>query len=170
MRVVLATVPADRISPTARDRTSRSGDNSGRLQTRSMRNPLSQKILNALRSALGLACATNRDVESGFPSHPRQLPVPSYRSLMNAAPVTASPFVHFDNDAWDDLLNYIEERRVIPIVGPELLEVETDSGPRLLYEWLAEKLAARLNVDPSILPSPLTLNDVVCQYLSQRGR
>jgi hypothetical protein len=26
-----------------------------------------------------------------------------------------------DDDAWDDLLSFIEERRVIPIVGPELL-------------------------------------------------
>ena len=42
----------------------------------------------------------------------------------------------FDDDAWDDLLDYIEDRRVIPIVGPELLRVETDSGPRLLYDWL----------------------------------
>lgn len=25
----------------------------------------------------------------------------------------------FDDDAWEDLLNYIEEKRVIPIVGPE---------------------------------------------------
>ena len=52
-----------------------------------------------------------------------------------------------DDDAWDDLLNYIEEKRVIPIVGPELLRVETDAGPRLLYDWLAEKLAVKLNVD-----------------------
>jgi hypothetical protein len=76
----------------------------------------------------------------------------------------------FDEDAWDDLLNYIEERRVIPIVGPDLLRVETDQGPRLLYEWLAEKLAAKLAVDPQGLPQPLTLNDVVCSYLGQRGR
>ena len=27
---------------------------------------------------------------------------------------------------------------MIPIVGPELLRVETDAGPRLLYDWLAE--------------------------------
>ena len=26
-----------------------------------------------------------------------------------------------DEDAWDDLLSFIEERRVIPIIGPELL-------------------------------------------------
>ena len=56
-----------------------------------------------------------------------------------------------DEDAWDDLLSYIEERRVIPIIGPELLQVRTDKGPRLLYDWLAEKLAGRLNVDVSQL-------------------
>jgi hypothetical protein len=77
---------------------------------------------------------------------------------------------YLDDDAWDDLLNYIEERRVIPIVGPDLLRVETDGGPRPLYEWLAERLATRLGVEPEGLPQPLTLNDVVCSYLGQRGR
>jgi hypothetical protein len=77
---------------------------------------------------------------------------------------------NFDDDAWDDLLNYIEEKRVIPIIGPDLLRVQTDRGLRPLYEWLAEKLAAKLSVDPSVLPQPLTLNDVVCAYLGQRGR
>jgi hypothetical protein len=75
-----------------------------------------------------------------------------------------------DEDGWDDLLNFIEERRVVPIIGPELLEVETDEGPRLLYDWLASRLAARLNVDTRLLPDPYTLNDVVCWYLSSRGR
>jgi hypothetical protein len=85
--------------------------------------------------------------------------------------MTAAPALQiFDEDAWDDLLNYIEERRVIPIIGPDLLRVQTDRGLRPLYEWLAEKLAARLQVDPRDLPQPLTLNDVVCAYLGQRGR
>ena len=75
-----------------------------------------------------------------------------------------------DEDGWDDLLSFIEEHQVIPIIGPELLEVETESGPRLLYDWLAEKLAAKLNVDTELLPQPYTLNDVVCWYLSMRGR
>jgi hypothetical protein len=75
-----------------------------------------------------------------------------------------------DDDAWDDLLSFIEERRVIPIVGPELLLVATDRGPRLLLDWVAEKLAARLNVNISELPQPYTLNDVVCWFLSARGR
>ncbi len=86
---------------------------------------------------------------------------------MNAA----LPALHdFDEDAWDDLLNYIEERRVIPIVGPDLLRVQTDRGLMPLYEWLAGRLATRLQVDASVLPQPLTLNDVVCSYLGQRGR
>jgi hypothetical protein len=76
----------------------------------------------------------------------------------------------FDEDAWDDLLNYIEERRVIPIIGPDLLRVQTERGLRPLYEWLAEKLAVRLSVDTVGLPTPLTLNDVLCCYLGQRGR
>jgi hypothetical protein len=87
-----------------------------------------------------------------------------------AATLETSGLPHLDEDAWDDLLNYIEERRVIPIVGPDLLRVETEHGPRLLYEWLAEKLAARLSVDTTKLPQPLNLNDVVCSYLGQRGR
>ncbi|HVU22608.1 MAG TPA: toll/interleukin-1 receptor domain-containing protein [Opitutus sp.] len=81
-----------------------------------------------------------------------------------------APAVPFDDDVWEDLLNYIEEKRVIPIVGPELLKVDTESGPRALLEWLAEKLAARLGVDVAGLPQPLELNDVVCTYLANRGR
>lgn len=75
-----------------------------------------------------------------------------------------------DDDAWEDLLSFIEERRVIPIVGPELLLVTTDRGPRLLLDWVAEKLAGRLNVNTAELPQPYTLNDVVCWFLSARGR
>ncbi|MBV8603932.1 MAG: toll/interleukin-1 receptor domain-containing protein [Pelomonas sp.] len=75
-----------------------------------------------------------------------------------------------DDDAWDDLLSYIEERRVIPIVGPELLEVDAETGPRLLYDWLAEKLAAKLGVDMAGVPAPWTLDDVVNLYVAGRGR
>ncbi len=86
------------------------------------------------------------------------------------AAFTPRPSAGLDDDAWDDLLSFIEERRVIPIIGPELLMVATDGGPRLLYDWLAEKLARRLNVDLGQLPRPCTLNDVVCSFLSARGR
>jgi hypothetical protein len=81
-----------------------------------------------------------------------------------------APVSTLDDDAWDDLLSFIEERRVIPIVGPELLQVATDRGPRLLYDWLAEKLAGRLSVDTSQLAPNYTLNDVICLFLAARGR
>src|SRR6202162_5651632 len=88
-----------------------------------------------------------------------------------SSPLPMRPAVAtLDDDAWEDLLNFIEERHVIPIIGPELLQVETETGPRLLYEWVAEKLAARLNVDTAELPQPYTLNDVVCWFLASRGR
>ena len=80
------------------------------------------------------------------------------------------PLATLDDDAWEDLLNFIEERRVIPIIGPELQKVETETGPRLLYDWVAEKLAAKLAVDTAQLPHPYTLNDVVCWFLASRGR
>jgi hypothetical protein len=82
----------------------------------------------------------------------------------------ASSMSSLDDDAWDDLLNFIEERRVIPIVGPELLMVSTDGGPRLLHDWVSERLAVRLNVNTADLPQPYTLNDVVCWFLANRGR
>ena len=89
---------------------------------------------------------------------------------MSGAIAIAAQSATLDDDAWEDLLDFIEERRVIPIIGPELLQIETDDGPRLLYEWVAEKLAGRLGVDTSQLARPFTLNDVVCWFLASRGR
>jgi TIR domain/SIR2-like domain len=87
-----------------------------------------------------------------------------------SASAARMPLFALDEDAWDDLLSFIEEKRVIPIVGTELLRVETDTGPRQLYDWLAGRLATKLSVDVSLLPQPYTLNDVVCWFLAARGR
>lgn len=89
--------------------------------------------------------------------------------MSNVARFHAPP-APLDDDAWEDLLNFIEERRVVPIVGPELLKVDTDAGPRLLYDWIAEKLAAKVGVDTALLPNPCTLNDVVSWFVASRGR
>ncbi len=80
------------------------------------------------------------------------------------------PEAALDENAWEDLLSFIEERRVIPIVGPELLTVASGDRSGLLYDVLSERLAARLNVDPRELPERYTLNDVVCSFLGHRGR
>ena len=89
---------------------------------------------------------------------------------MNSSNTQRMPLTTLDDDAWDDLLSFIEEHRVIPIVGPDLLQVDTGSGPRLLLDWVAEKLAARLSVNTRELPEHYTLNDVVCWFLAARGR
>lgn len=76
----------------------------------------------------------------------------------------------FDEDSWEDLLNYVEEKRVVPILGPELLTVLGEHGPENLYAWLATRLAARVGIEPGDLPKDPTLNDVVVRFLSRRGR
>ena len=88
--------------------------------------------------------------------------------LTAESPVSAG--AAFDDDAWEDLLNYIEEKRVIPIIGPELCVVQTDAGPENLYTWLARSLAVRLNQPVDADAPPPTLNDVVVRHLSGRGR
>ena len=89
---------------------------------------------------------------------------------MSSGSAATLPMTTLDDDAWEDLLSFIEERRVIPIVGPELLLVSTERGPRLLLDWVAERLASRLNVHTTELPPNYTLNDVVCWFLAARGR
>ena len=92
---------------------------------------------------------------------------------MTALPATellAPPIVTFDDDAWEDLLNFVEEKRVIPIVGPELATVQTDAGPENLYTWLARTLAARLNIPTDVDGRTLTLNDAIVRHLANRGR
>ena len=83
-----------------------------------------------------------------------------------APPSTVSSF---DDDAWEDLLNFVEEKRVIPIIGPELATVQTDSGPQNLYAWLARSLAARLNQPEATSGAPLSLNDVIVRHLANRN-
>jgi len=89
---------------------------------------------------------------------------------MSSGSAATLPRTTLDDDAWEDLLSFIEEHRVIPIVGPELLLVSTERGPRLLLDWVAERLASRLNVHTTELPPNYTLNDVVCWFLAARGR
>ena len=89
-------------------------------------------------------------------------------SLAAESPVSAVSA--FDDDAWEDLLNFIEEKQVIPIIGPELVVVQTEAGPENLYTWIARSLAGRLALDPTTLPARPTLDDVVTRHLANRGR
>lgn len=44
---------------------------------------------------------------------------------------------------WDDLLPFIEQRRVIPVLGAELLTIQEGSATRPLYRAVADRLLAR---------------------------
>jgi hypothetical protein len=68
---------------------------------------------------------------------------------------------------WDPLLQFIEEGRVVPIVGPDLLTVGVDGRPGLLHPSLAAKLAAALDVPADGLPAVGALHEVACRFLSQ---
>ena len=70
---------------------------------------------------------------------------------------------------WEDLLLFIEERRVIPIVGPELLTSQDGEQRIPLYRWVANRLAAALDISTAGLPEGFTLNDVVSLHLRNRG-
>lgn len=74
------------------------------------------------------------------------------------------------DDFWEDFLSYVEERRVIPIIGPELLQLRVGGEPVLLYRVVAERLADKLRVDMSDAQPQWGLDDVVCRYLQGRGR
>ncbi len=70
---------------------------------------------------------------------------------------------------WEDFLPFVEERRIIPIIGPDLLLVDTDGASKPLYRLVAERLAERLRLDMQHLPG-FSLNDVVSAHLQARGR
>ena len=65
----------------------------------------------------------------------------------------------FDDDAWEGLRNFIEEKQVIPTIGPEWVVVQTDVGPENQDKWVRRALAARLALEPRTLPAAPTLDD-----------
>jgi hypothetical protein len=71
-------------------------------------------------------------------------------------------------DYLDDLLMYIEEGRVIPIIGPELVQVEHEGRQVPLYDFVARRLAEQFNLVER-LPAAFTLQDVIAVY-TQDGR
>lgn len=70
---------------------------------------------------------------------------------------------------WEDLLQFIEERSVIPIVGQELLLLEIGSEKISLDCYLARQLAEHLRIPTADLPSGCSTNQVACQFLRQPG-
>jgi len=69
----------------------------------------------------------------------------------------------------DDLLEYVEDGKVVPIIGEELLRVRRDEKEVMLYRYIADKLAERLEIPADSLPAEPSLNAVVCHYLQSGG-
>ncbi len=71
-----------------------------------------------------------------------------------------------DEDFWEDLLAFIEEGKVIPVIGQGVVTFGEDDQP--LYLWLANRLAERLSIAPNemeqppvstVLPQPFTCGE-----------
>jgi hypothetical protein len=76
-----------------------------------------------------------------------------------------------DESFWDDLLAYMDERRVIPVIDTGSLLVGEGVDRLPLETLLAQRLAERLRVDVAgCEPGSLRLDDVVRKQRTQPGR
>jgi len=75
----------------------------------------------------------------------------------------------WEDEIWDELLTYIEEERVVPILGPSLSRVEIDGKQTTVERYVAAQLALREQITAEKLPIDFTLNDVIRSYLGGGG-
>lgn len=71
---------------------------------------------------------------------------------------------------WDEVLLYVEHGSVIPILGPDLLQVEVDGQPMLLDRFVATQLAAKFSLPIADWKEEPALNRVICELLGSRRR
>ena len=81
--------------------------------------------------------------------------------------VTGSALDAVDELFWDDLLAYMAEGKVIPVVDAGSLLVGQGEQRQPLESLLARRLAERLRIDPTTLPAALRLDDVVRRQRAQ---
>ena len=65
---------------------------------------------------------------------------------------------------WDQILPLLEEGRVVPVVGRDLLDIEVDGQRANLYAHLSARLARRLGISE---PAPRTLDEVACRFMAE---
>lgn len=97
-----------------------------------------------------------------------QFDAPRHRGI--AYPETMAATAGEGPRFWDQLLQLIEEGRVVPVLGPDLLVSQSGGQPVHLYSYLAERLAEYLEVPADGLPATGALHEVACRFLGQNGQ
>jgi hypothetical protein len=70
---------------------------------------------------------------------------------------------------WEQLFECLEEARVVPVVGQDLLRVSWQGQDTSLHFLLAQLLAKKLGVPAEGLVEEGALNEVACRYLKKGG-
>ena len=65
---------------------------------------------------------------------------------------------------WDELLSYIEQKSVIPILGPDLVLVKREGRSMTLEQYVALELARRLELPADAVGETPSLHLVMCLY------
>src|SRR5688500_12870178 len=81
----------------------------------------------------------------------------------SASASTSSPLF------WRQLLSLLKEGQVIPVVGQDVVTVETEDGRRTLNEYLARKVEVLLEMKPADSSRNPALHEVACRYLETAG-
>lgn len=78
----------------------------------------------------------------------------------------------WEEDIWDELLAYVEEGCVIPIIGRDLIQIEVDGQQMLLEQYVAQQLVSKFKLSDvsNSGEASFSLNDVVCRLLTSRRR
>ena len=63
---------------------------------------------------------------------------------------------------WEVLLDWLENQKIIPVLGQDLLNLNTEQGPVHLYRLIADRLIAKYRVKSDQLPADYTIADVAC--------
>jgi hypothetical protein len=73
------------------------------------------------------------------------------------------------DELWETLISCIEDGKVVPVIGPELLIVPDGDRQVPLYRLIAERLAAKFDLHPQWRQGA-ELNAAVCAYLDEKPR
>ena len=87
--------------------------------------------------------------------------------MLPSLPVQGGQTIVESNIFWEPLLQLIEEGKVIPIVGQDLLTIADPAGQKLFYAYLAQQLAGYVGVSTDSLPPGGELNEVACRFLAE---